>query len=108
MVESYRIASQLPRIEQWGMASQLRRAAVSVPANIAEGNGRASDGEFLQALSVARGELREVETYLVAIEMVGYLKPPALERATNLASQVSRMLFALRESIEARRRRKGK
>ena len=65
VAEVYRIASKLPSNEQYGLTSQLRRAAVSVPANIAEGFGRWHSNEFVRFLLIANGSLKEVETHLV-------------------------------------------
>ena len=64
VVATYRIAARLPRGEQYGLVNQMQRAAVSVPANIAEGHGRSGCREYLHHLSVARGSLMELETHL--------------------------------------------
>src|SRR5438477_137140 len=73
VVECYRVTKCLPKDELFGLTSQIRRAAVSVPANIAEGQGRSHTREFLQSLGVARGSLMEVETHLMVCQRVELL-----------------------------------
>jgi four helix bundle protein len=70
----YRMSKQFPREEIYGLTSQIRRAAVSIPSNIAEGQGRSTTKDFLNFLSVARGSLREVETQLLISERLEYTK----------------------------------
>src|SRR5687767_14162747 len=70
----YRATEFLPNHERYGLSSQLRRAAISIPSNIAEGYGRATRGEFLNHLSVARGSLYEVETLWHACNQLGFTK----------------------------------
>jgi len=70
-VESYRVTKALPKDELFGMTSQIRRAAASIPANIAEGQGREHTKEFPYHLSVARGSLKELETHLLLCQQVG-------------------------------------
>jgi four helix bundle protein len=70
----YKTTRELPREEQYGLISQMRRAAVSIPSNIAEGEGRGSDGHFLHGLMVSYGSLRERETQLLLSKRLQFLK----------------------------------
>lgn len=104
----YRLTRGFPREEQYGLTSQVRRAAVSVPANIAEGWARASTPEFLQFLRIAQGSLRELETHVLLATRVD-LCPP--EQATPLLESIvvlSRQLLALQRSLQERRARGGR
>src|SRR5512140_3384974 len=71
----YRVTSTFPDNERYGLVSQLRRAAVSIPSNIAEGQGRLTEGEFRQFLGHARGSLLEVETQLFIAQELSFLNP---------------------------------
>jgi four helix bundle protein len=102
--ESYRVAEKLPRTERYGMADQIRRSALSVPSNIAEGHARIHVGEYLNHLSIASGSLAELQTLLVAARDVGYISSPQLARPLSLACETSRMLLALRSAIRRRTR----
>ncbi|HRZ82738.1 MAG TPA: four helix bundle protein [Candidatus Hydrogenedentes bacterium] len=94
--EMYRLVPRLPKEETYGMRSQITRAAVSVPANIAEGWTRESDREKAQYLAIAQGSLAETETLLTLCEQVGWF--PEQETATlrGLVNETSRMLTTLR------------
>jgi four helix bundle protein len=99
VVETYRLADLLPTRERFGVGAQIRRAAISVPANIAEGYGRMRRGEYLNHLSIARGSLKELETLLVVAERVGYLSAKELANAWELCDYTSRMLTRLARSL---------
>lgn len=85
------------------MASQIRRSAASVPANIAEGYGRESTGSYLQFLRTARGSLKEFETHVLLAERVGLMKSDHTSAMLETAESVGRMLNALIKSLNARR-----
>jgi four helix bundle protein len=88
----YRVTQTFPHAEMYGLSSQLRRAAVSVPSNIAEGKGRSSDKELLQFLSRARGSIYELQTQLVIAGSLGYLSTADQQSLSNEADDVGRML----------------
>lgn len=101
--ELYRLAPMLPREETYGMRSQITRAIVSVPANIAEGWTRESDKEKAQFLAVAQGSLAEAETLLTLCEQVGWFPEPETRMLRSLLDQVSRMLTTLRRRFRSAR-----
>jgi four helix bundle protein len=97
----YEITKMFPKEEVYGMTSQIRRSAVSIPANIAEGYGRDSRGEYVQFLRIAQGSLKELETHLILAEQV---KLTALDSTAEIQSQsdeVGRMLRSLIRSIQS-------
>ena len=101
-VTAYKCCLALPRHEVFGLASQLRRAASSIPSNIAEGHGRTSANEYLYFLGVARGSLAELETQLLLAQRIGYL---TVQQATELQDgidEVSRILHAVMASQKRR------
>ncbi len=85
----YRIAKKLPDSERWGITSQMCRAAVSVPANIAEGYGRQATGEYRHFLSIGRGSLSELETHMLLCQRLGYVEA---EEVTSVLSEVEEIL----------------
>ncbi len=99
----YRTSSNWPKDERFGLISQTRRAAVSVPANIAEGAARTGTGEFLQFLSVAKGSLAESETHLILAGRLGYLSRMEQEPLLAQAAEIGRMLSGLTKSLRSRR-----
>ncbi|HKT87885.1 MAG TPA: four helix bundle protein [Candidatus Sulfotelmatobacter sp.] len=99
VTEIYRATTSFPHDELYGLRSQLRRAAVSVPSNIAEGQARFSPGEFRQFLSHARGSLVEVETQLMIAETLGYLHKDESHSLLARAAELGRILNGLVASI---------
>lgn len=93
--EIYRATRGFPKEEIYGLTVQLRRAAVSVPSNLAEGHGRTSRREFHQFVSQARGSLTEVETQLEIAQDLGYLDEAAAVDLLKKASEIARMLNGL-------------
>ena len=102
VVGVYELTRTLPRSEVYGLSSQIQRAAVSVPANIAEGHSRRNLREYLNFLSIARGSLAEVETYLELMGRLSYAPPEQTQPLLDLAASVSRQLVALRDSLSTR------
>ncbi len=100
----YEITRSFPPSELYGLMSQLRRAAVSIPSNIAEGQGRATKGEFLQFLCHARGSIFEVETQLVIAAKLGYISNETEERLNSKTTEVARILNGLLTSLGAKAR----
>ena len=94
-VEVYGLTSKLPKEELYGLTNQLRRAAVSIPSNIAEGNGRGSSKESLRFLYIARGSKSEVETQLLLCVELNYLHSDDIENAMLLCTEISKMLNKL-------------
>lgn len=97
--ESYRLTRQFPRDELYGLTSQIRRAAISIPANIAEGHGRLHRGDYLRSLSVAIGSVKELETELLLAQQLGYVTAQDTRRATDSADEVGRMLGAVARAL---------
>jgi len=103
-VITYKRTANYPDSERYGMISQSRRAAVSVACNIAEGQGRAQPGEFLNQLSAARGSLQELETLFILAHRLEYISEKELDALLERADRISRMLTGLRRSLEKFRR----
>jgi four helix bundle protein len=106
VADSYGLAASLPKAETYGLMSQLQRAAVSVPANIAEGHGRDHLGDYLHHLSVANGSLMELETHLLLASRLSYVSSSKVETLLEKTGEVSRMLAGLRKSLKNSRPRK--
>jgi four helix bundle protein len=101
VTECYRLSDRFPRCEDFGLRLQLRRAAVSVPANIAEGRGRTGIGEYLHHLSIAHGSLKELETHLEIGQRLGYLAPEVLADVQKRLDEVGRLLGGLIRKLKA-------
>jgi len=100
-VAIYRLTQKFPREEVYGLTSQIRRSAVSVPSNIAEGHGRLNKGEYRQFLGVARGSNCELQTQLEIARALEIVNPKLLEEAESLSHEVGKMLYATLESIKS-------
>jgi four helix bundle protein len=99
----YRVSKNWPQEERFGLTSQIRRAAVSVPSNIAEGAGRTGTGEFLQFLSGASGSLAEVETQLILSHRLEILAEAEFEPLMAEAEEIGKMLSGLKRSLRSKR-----
>jgi four helix bundle protein len=99
VADIYSCTRSFPREELYGLAGQLRRAAVSIASNIAEGKGRRTDREFLQFLHHARGSVFEVETQLTIASRLGYMPEAEVLRGGDSASEIARMLNGLIKAI---------
>lgn len=99
VVDCYRTTKRFPDAEWYGLTSQLQRAAVSVPANIAEGKGRGTTNLFKHFLAIASGSLTELDTHLEIAQRLGYLSDEAALPLFARISEVGRMLTALRKSL---------
>ena len=101
----YMLTSAFPREERYGLTSQIPRSAVSVPSNIAEGQGRRSTREFQSFLSIARGSLCEMETQVLLAERLGYLKTCNGSGLLDQAAEVGRLINGLLKSLSQRQTR---
>ena len=101
VVESYKVVQRLPGDERFGLTSQIRRAAVSVPANIAEGHGRSSRGDYRHHVQTAAGSLRELETLFEITTQLKYVDEKSLEGVRELCDQLGRMLTRLTKRLES-------
>jgi four helix bundle protein len=100
--DCYKLSSEFPTEARYGLTSQLRRSAISVPSNIAEGFGRGQTPGFLQYLRIAQGSLREVETQIALAVRLQMVPPDTATKATQSSVRVSKMLLALIRSLEQR------
>ena len=103
VIEIYRRTHDFPKSEMYGLTAQLRRAAVSVPSNIAEGQGRLSTGEFKQFLGHARGSLTEVETQILIAQDLGMFQIEISDALLRECAEVGRILNGLIASLNQRR-----
>jgi four helix bundle protein len=98
----YRASAAFPSHEVYGLTSQIRRAAVSVPSNIAEGAGRITKGEFVQSVGHARGSLFEVETQLFVAKRLGYLPSNETDGLFEVTNEIGRLTNGLIRSLTRR------
>ncbi len=95
----YLQTSSFPKEEMYGLTNQVRRAAVSIPANIAEGNGRITRKEYLRFLYIANGSMKELETHLLIAERLNFLTKESLEKIQVKLQTVGKLLTTLRKSL---------
>lgn len=95
----YAITGSFPRHELYGLSSQIQRAAVSIPSNIAEGHARESTKEYLQHISIAQASVAEVETQLEIAKSLGYISNDHCDALSNQLSQLGKQLYALRNAL---------
>jgi four helix bundle protein len=103
-IEVYRLSKKFPKEEIYGLTSQLQRAAVSVPANVAEGYERNHRKEYLQFLFIAKGSLGEIETYLLLAKDLGYLSENEYTSASQIREETSRIIKGLIRALEKQTR----
>jgi four helix bundle protein len=102
--ELYKLTSRFPDAERYGLTSQIRRATTSVAANIAEGWGRGSTGEYIQFLTVARGSLMELETHLIVACNLHFLDSDGFGSVSKPLQDIGRMLNRLISVLRTRKR----
>ena len=100
VVDCYRFSKEFPKEELFGLTSQLRRAAVSIPANIAEGYGRDSGGSYVNFLKTAQGSLKELETHLILAQRLKFGNFDLAEQLLARCASVGRMLHALIRGLQ--------
>ncbi len=100
VTEVYELVKLFPREELYALSSQIRRAAVSIPSNIAEGHNRNSDKEFVQFLCIARGSLGELETQLIIAEKLNYANKEYVDKLLNDCHEIGKMLNSFIKKIK--------
>ncbi len=100
-VEIYRLTKLLPKFEIYGLSDQMRRAAISIPSNIAEGFGRNSTKEFIQFLTIARGSQLELETQVQICQRLGYFSDNEIDSVLHLCTEINKMLNVLIKKLAA-------
>ena len=98
----YRITKDFPKSESFGLTSQIRRAAISIPANIAEGHGRENTGSFIQFLRISRGSLKELETHLLLAVRVEFATAAQIDPLTERCESIGKRLRSLIRKLQER------
>lgn len=98
-IQIYQLARKFPKQETYGLVSQLTRACVSVPANIAEGHARGTPKDYAHFVAIAKGSLMEAETYLLLAQRLGYASDSELRPALAPMTEISKMLTSLRSKL---------
>lgn len=98
----YKVSEDFPNEEKFGLTNQIRRAVISIPSNIAEGHGRYSNAEYTNFLSIAHGSLNEVETQLLAAQMLGFVREDQVAGIQTRIEVVGKLIIGLIKSIKHR------
>jgi four helix bundle protein len=99
VTEIYKLTESFPKVEQYGLTNQIRRSAVSIPSNIAEGAARASSKEFSQFLSIALGSVSELETQLIVSNNLNFIEKIHFEEMLNRIVTIRKMIVGLKKSL---------
>ncbi len=100
VVEIYNITKDFPKEESFGLVSQMRRAAVSIPSNIAEGQGRKATKDFVRFLLIAQGSKAELQTQILICERLGYLPKEQTHSAKMYTEEIGKMLYAIIDKLQ--------
>ncbi|MBW2043132.1 MAG: four helix bundle protein [Deltaproteobacteria bacterium] len=103
VIQCYQVTRGFPKSETYSLASQIQRAAVSIPSNIAEGNQRRHRKEVLHHISIAYGSLAELETQMIIAHRLGYIDKVTLDQVLNQTAEIGKMLNGLRHFVEKRK-----
>ena len=98
----YELSKSFPADERFGLTSQIRRSAVSVPSNIAEGHARKRTGDFRRFLSISQGSLAELETQAILAGRLGFSDPAKVESILSMSDEIGRMTSGLISKLESR------
>ena len=104
----YQVSKGFPKEEVYGLTSQIRRASVSIAANIAEGQGRNTSGEFVQFLGISRGSLAELETLIILSGRLGYCGEGETKEMLELCMEIGRMSMGLKRQLIGRQKENHK
>lgn len=99
VVDVYKTTEKFPSEEKYGITSQIRRSAVSVPSNVAEGAGKNSDKDFVRFLSIAQGSSYELQTQLILSQRLGFIKKENCDAIVNDISEIQKMNYRFQESL---------
>ena len=98
-VEMYTLTKKFPPEERFGLVSQIRKCAVSIASNIAEGSGRNTPGEFIHFIGISEGSVNELETQLIISQKLGFITNAELDKSSSSISEIRKMLFSLKKSL---------
>jgi len=99
VIDTYEMTAKFPKNEQFGLINQIRRAAVSIPSNIAEGAGKSTNGDFRRFISIANGSCNELETQLIISQKLNFISTEKYAEMERIINRVQNMLFGLQESL---------